>query len=492
MRRQQELTQRILLRLGEAERLEPNAHYRDDYQIARLTLLHASRGDAVACSPLVLASYEVLGLHPDKVWPARVARQKAQLGADYAKWIGEESALLALPPKKPPQPVGGKARWAEKRAARAHQPAPHSVKIITGATPSMSASATQRAYDNPGAAESEKTTSLFNLIAQVRASTLAERHRNLLAAMLHENRFGTELWMETNHIAVVMGRVCYRRKKTGWSNHEKPHKLSPCERASRRTVQRLIDDLTYCDTCGASASKHGQDHAFVPRVEGGGVLDELYPANSRVPYGGGKRFRPSATYMLIREKLEPRQTSEEYRKQRDGARLRHRSTEQPKGPQPVRFVPPPPPPPTQPPPPTPPPTPTSDPEPRKAADSGASSRPPIKAVLITRDVRAAFLTMFVTLKKSGMSEDSAYVEVARQMQAKFPDLTAEQVRAELLIQSAKKLEQEEKREHFLNRESSAEFRTRKNREANEAAKRAMHRRYGGGNDGESGAGGGHD
>src|SRR5258708_40044091 len=96
------------------------------------------------------------------------------------------------------------------------------------------------AYRSPDEYESEKTPSPFKRIDQVRASTLAERHRNLIVAMLHKNRFGDELWMSTESICVVMGRVCYRREQSGWGTHDKPRPLHRCAQISRRTVRRLI------------------------------------------------------------------------------------------------------------------------------------------------------------------------------------------------------------------------------------------------------------
>src|ERR1700735_2365131 len=98
------LSRRILARLATAENQEPDPWLRDDLQIARLTVLHAARGDAVGCAPHVLASYEVLGLHPDKVWPAIQARRKA-LGP---------LTISYLPPKKPAQSV---KLWTEKTNA---------------------------------------------------------------------------------------------------------------------------------------------------------------------------------------------------------------------------------------------------------------------------------------------------------------------------------------------------------------------------------------
>ena len=81
-----------------------NPHLRDDYRIAWITVRIAARGEP---APFVTATYAVLGLHPDKVWPAVVARRRALLGARYAEWWGE-----ALPPKKPAQSVKSAARIA--------------------------------------------------------------------------------------------------------------------------------------------------------------------------------------------------------------------------------------------------------------------------------------------------------------------------------------------------------------------------------------------
>ena len=56
----------------------------------------ASRGNP---QPHVEATYRVLGLHPDKVWPAIVAQRKALLGTEYEKIWPE------LAPKKPVRSV---------------------------------------------------------------------------------------------------------------------------------------------------------------------------------------------------------------------------------------------------------------------------------------------------------------------------------------------------------------------------------------------------
>lgn len=174
----------------------------------------------------------------------------------------------------------------------------------------------------PDARKYSPAPSPFTRIPQVRASDLALRHRDLIVAMMHRNRFGDELWMSTKSIAVVMGRKCHRKKA---GKDTLGRKLGPCTEAHRRTVQRLIDELVYCRECGSSSNAHPEGHAFVPRVHGGGVLEEVYPANSRVRYRGHLEFRRSATYRLNAYKLVPRLTYEEYRDSRP--------VTQPKGPQ---------------------------------------------------------------------------------------------------------------------------------------------------------------
>jgi hypothetical protein len=100
------LSERILSRLERAEAHEPNPHLQADYRIAWITVIRASRGELW---PHVTATYEVLGLHPDKVWPAILARRKALLGPLYEAFYG-----VSLPPKKPPQSAAV-GEW--KRAA---------------------------------------------------------------------------------------------------------------------------------------------------------------------------------------------------------------------------------------------------------------------------------------------------------------------------------------------------------------------------------------
>jgi hypothetical protein len=104
------LSGRVVKRLTQAEACEPNPHYRDDLQIARLTVHYAATGEAVLCPPHVLASYAVLGLHPEKVWPAIEARRKALLGP-LLEVLDAPQLRRETPPKKAAQSV---KLWAEK------------------------------------------------------------------------------------------------------------------------------------------------------------------------------------------------------------------------------------------------------------------------------------------------------------------------------------------------------------------------------------------
>jgi hypothetical protein len=75
------LSERVLARLQQIEAHEAEASYRDDIRIAWLTVLHCQRGDAVQCTPHVLATYEVLGCHPEQVYAKTILRRVAMFGA---------------------------------------------------------------------------------------------------------------------------------------------------------------------------------------------------------------------------------------------------------------------------------------------------------------------------------------------------------------------------------------------------------------------------
>lgn len=107
------LAKRVIARLAQAEACEPDLHLRDDLKIARLTVQYAATGEAVLCSPHVLASYKVLGLHPDKVW-SKIQERRRALGID------KEFSGWKFPPKKPPQSAVGNSHvklWFEDRNA---------------------------------------------------------------------------------------------------------------------------------------------------------------------------------------------------------------------------------------------------------------------------------------------------------------------------------------------------------------------------------------
>jgi hypothetical protein len=89
-------TDRILACLIQAEAHENDPWLRDDIRQSFITLSLAENGDP---QPFVSASYRMYGLHPDKLWPAIIARREALLGREYNS------------PKKPVQSV----RVIEKR-----------------------------------------------------------------------------------------------------------------------------------------------------------------------------------------------------------------------------------------------------------------------------------------------------------------------------------------------------------------------------------------
>jgi hypothetical protein len=285
------LAQRIIGRLLQAEARETDPWTRDSYAIARLTVASAARGER---NPHVLATYSFLGLHPDKVWPAIVARRRSMLGQHYDAWYDESGLQRTspdhqLPAKKPPQSVRAlelvtrrQVVGADSRRDAAPErsddlkskrrgflvPAP----LNFGRPPMASP---QSAYPNSTARNNAKRAVLspFNFVARVRASDLPSRLRELLVAFLSKNQFGDELWLSTESLRVIIGKVSVR-----------------AEKISRRTVQYQIDKLVALE-----------------------VLEELYPANSWVRYNGETVIRHTATYKLNADKLKPRLSWGEWR-----------------------------------------------------------------------------------------------------------------------------------------------------------------------------------
>ena len=102
---------RILKRLFAAEVRESSPHLQADYRIAWITVLYAAQEIS---APQVSASLAVLGLHPDKVWPAILARRRALLGREYplfydaaGNWKPEalDDPWCGESPRKPVQSV---------------------------------------------------------------------------------------------------------------------------------------------------------------------------------------------------------------------------------------------------------------------------------------------------------------------------------------------------------------------------------------------------
>ena len=100
------LAEHVLAYLEVCEKKEADPWLRDDIRIAWVTVLYASRGNS---QPHVDATYQVLGLHPDKVWPAILARREALLGphgmSELSRPVASSASLdpvgLAQSPKKP-------------------------------------------------------------------------------------------------------------------------------------------------------------------------------------------------------------------------------------------------------------------------------------------------------------------------------------------------------------------------------------------------------
>lgn len=79
---------RIMARLIQLEAHEPDVWLRDDYRQSFITLHLALEGNP---QPFVSASYQMYGVHPDKLYPAIVARRKALLGPLYEEITKEEA-----------------------------------------------------------------------------------------------------------------------------------------------------------------------------------------------------------------------------------------------------------------------------------------------------------------------------------------------------------------------------------------------------------------
>jgi hypothetical protein len=100
--------ERILHYLECAEAREPDVWLRDDYRIAWLTILYAARGRP---QPFVLATYQVLGIHPDRLLAAIEARRRVVLGSLYKPQV-----ISAVSPKKPSTSVSLRKLSADRQS----------------------------------------------------------------------------------------------------------------------------------------------------------------------------------------------------------------------------------------------------------------------------------------------------------------------------------------------------------------------------------------
>jgi hypothetical protein len=93
---------RILNRLEEAERSEPDSWLRHDIRQAFITISLAQKGSPM---PFIEASYAVFGKHPDRVWPHIMANRKAKLGKEFGDWFDQAGNLKPDIQKKTSAPV---------------------------------------------------------------------------------------------------------------------------------------------------------------------------------------------------------------------------------------------------------------------------------------------------------------------------------------------------------------------------------------------------
>ena len=94
-----------MARLVQSEAHEVDPHFRDDYRQSFITLTLAMRGNTI---PFIVASYQVYGIHPDKVWSSVLAKRKAKLGNEYRDWYDAVGNRRPDVPKKSSLPQSSK------------------------------------------------------------------------------------------------------------------------------------------------------------------------------------------------------------------------------------------------------------------------------------------------------------------------------------------------------------------------------------------------
>lgn len=134
-------------------------------------------------------------------------------------------------------------------------------------------------------------------MAQIRASRFSEDVRETVVYMMRKSRSGDELWLATESLQVIVGRPGYTRKRPLGKGTRRlasgktiTVKYGPCNRISRRTMQKRID-----------------------KAVAEGAIELILADNkwAELP-DGSKEFRRSATYRILRENLVARETYEEW------------------------------------------------------------------------------------------------------------------------------------------------------------------------------------
>ncbi len=114
-----QLIERVLVRLEATEKSEPDPWMRDDIRIAWITTLYASQGNR---QPHIDAMYRVLGLHPDKVWPAILRNREVLLGRSFGLIDADgpstsQTASNSVGELSPKKPCASERRFAPRKKA---------------------------------------------------------------------------------------------------------------------------------------------------------------------------------------------------------------------------------------------------------------------------------------------------------------------------------------------------------------------------------------
>jgi hypothetical protein len=92
------LHERIMARLIQAEAHETDIWLRQDYRQAFICVSLAAKGNT---EPFLVSSYQVYGIHPDKVWPKILWNRQAKLAREYKDWYDASGMMKPDLPKKP-------------------------------------------------------------------------------------------------------------------------------------------------------------------------------------------------------------------------------------------------------------------------------------------------------------------------------------------------------------------------------------------------------